>query len=59
MTVMLAIGAMLVVVGLVLAVAGRGLHHEPPIITLLTAPGGKGPGGDPEGRLQLRICKER
>ena len=39
MTVILLLGAMLVVAGFVLAVAGRGLHHEPPIITLLTAPG--------------------
>lgn len=39
MTVILLLGAMLVVVALVFAVAGRGLHHEPPIITLLTTPG--------------------
>ncbi len=39
MTVMLLLGAVLVVVALVFAVAGRGLYHEPPIITLLTAPG--------------------
>ena len=37
MTVILVLGAMLVVVGL--AVAGKGLHHEPPIITLLTTAG--------------------
>ncbi len=36
MTVMLVLGAMLLVVALVLAVVGKELHHEPTIMTLFT-----------------------